>query len=93
MGKRVSYGVKQLREYVKEKGFCVEDKEVKKYLDGDWDRGFIYTKRSPHEVAIRILEFVKSETKFVVCEGAAGLGWDFDFQALVDSMNGIILGR
>ena len=91
LGKQTSHMVNAIRTFALEKNIVTEA-SMKKAIDGDWDRGFVYAKIGDAP-AVRFIEFDKPATCFTKCSGAATLGWDFDFDLLAQETSNITLGR
>ena len=69
-----------------------EERDLKKVVDGDWDRGYVFV-RLPGSNPVRIPEFTKAENKFIVCAKSAELGWSLNFQQVADEANQVSLGQ
>ena len=91
MGKQTSHMVNSLRTFALEKRL-INEEAMKKAIDGDWDRGYCYAKLGDEPV-IRLIEWDKNTSAYVVCAGATNLGWDFDWAQLALDTTNVTLGR
>ena len=94
MSKRIGHVIRVAREYLKEKNATLTDSELKGMVDGDYDRGYAYTKISTDTLPVRLIEFSREEGKWVKGEKVATLNWaGFDFDDLVNIISKMTLGR
>jgi len=92
MFKRTAYIIEALKTYITENNL-VEDTELRKVADGDGDKGYAFV-HLPGALPVRVVEYLRSEGRFVVCAKAAELNWEsFGFQKVVDEANQLSLGR
>ena len=92
MFKRTTYIIEALRTYITENNL-VEDTGSRKTADGDGDKGYAFV-HLPGALPVRVVEYLRSEGRFVVCAKAAELNWgNFEFQKVVDEANQLTLGR
>jgi len=92
MYKRTMYIIEALKTYITEHNL-VGDTELRKVADGDGDKGYAFV-HLPGALPVRVVEYLRSEGRFVVCAKAAELNWEnFGFQKVVDEANQLNLGR
>ena len=94
MAKRTGHVIRASRDYLQGKNPALTEGDLKQMVDGDYDRGYAYTKLSADALPVRLMEFSRKEGKWVKGEKVATLNWEgFDFDDLEKTINNMTLGR